>query len=68
VAFGVERRVAAPLLLSAGTCCTVRMLHALAGHSAAHPRMMGLTDRQTDARPLHRPFSAYYAGSANNGY
>jgi len=31
--------------------------------------MIGLTDRQTDgrtdARPLHRPCSAYYAGSAN---
>jgi len=23
------------------------------------------TDRQTDARPMHRPCSAYYAGSAN---
>jgi len=38
VAFGVERRAAAPLLLSAGTCCTVRMLHALSWHSAAYPQ------------------------------
>jgi len=28
VALGVERRAAAPLLLSAGTCCTVHMLQA----------------------------------------
>jgi len=29
--------------------------------------MMGQTDGQTDTVPLHRPWSAYYAGSANEG-
>jgi len=28
-------------------------------------RMTGQTDRRTDARPLQRPCSAYYVGSAN---
>jgi len=27
--------------------------------------MTGWTDKRTDARPLHRPCSAYYVGSAN---
>ena len=28
---------------------------------------MGQTDGQTDIVPLHRPCSAYYAGSVNEG-
>ena len=31
-------------------------------------RMMGQTDRRTDARPFHRSCSAYYARSINNGF
>ena len=42
---------------------------ALSSKPAAHRccgRMMGQTDGRTDARPFHRPRSAYYASSGNN--
>jgi len=40
---------------------------AYAGRSAANQPIDG-TDGRTDTRPLHRPCSAYYAGSVSNNY
>jgi len=37
------------------------------GFAAVGPCWDRQTDRQTDTVPFHRPYSAYYAGSANNG-
>ena len=73
-AFAAERRAAAPLLLGARRCRSIFPARtALSSKPAARRRcgrMMGRadrqTDRQTDAQPLHRPCSAYYAGSVNN--
>ena len=63
-----ERRPTAPLLLSAPAAGDRYLLPA--GRSAANPPATDQHDRQrdgqTDARPLHRPCSAYYAGSVNN--
>jgi len=66
-AFAAARRAEARLLLSAGRAAIDRYLLD-AGPTAANPRQRRAngTDRRTDARQLHRPCSAYYAGSANN--
>ena len=71
LAFAAERRAVAPLLPSAGVCCTApaavdRYLlptwrsaanppHAAAVVDRRDRRTDGETDRQTDTRPLHRP-------------
>ena len=73
--FAAERRAAAPLLLSAGQ--QIDRYHLPAEHSAANPqkwrgewqtdgRIDRQTDGRTDARQLHRPCSAYYAGSVSS--
>jgi len=60
-------RIRTPLLLSAGHAAIDRYFL-----SASNPAAVGLllwahagTDRRTDTVPLHRPWYAYYAGSAN---
>jgi len=68
-AFAPERRAAVPLLLGAGSrrCRSISPAHTALSSKLAARRSMGQTDRPaSDARPFHRPFSAYYAGSANN--
>jgi len=70
-AFAAERRAAALLLLgprrqplSMDICCR----HGAQQQTAVRPccgRVIGQTDRQTDAPPLHKARSAYYAGDAN---
>jgi len=60
-------RVAAKL--SAGTCYRSPACRALSSKPVGGRcccRSMGQTDRRTDARPFHRPCSAYYASSVNN--
>jgi len=64
---------ASHLLLSAGACSTARpqLSIDIAGRSAAYsPASLLLsvdgTDRRTDAWSLHKPCSAYYAGSVGN--
>ena len=56
-------------------CCSIsqqsidiscRRAHSSKPAAAACCDRMGQTERQTDARQLHRPCSAYYAGSVNN--
>jgi len=69
-AFGTERRAAAPLPLSAGACyrSISPVLTALDQQTRRTPVLLSIdgTDGRTDARPFHRPCSAYYAGSVNN--
>lgn len=74
-AFAAERRAGAPLLLllgarrpplstpisHAGTALSSKFAAATCGG-----RMIGQTDRRTDARPFHRHRSAYYASNVNN--
>jgi len=43
-----------------------RRAHSSKPTAAACGGHMGQTDRQTDARQMHRPCSAYYTDSANN--
>jgi len=68
-AFAAERRAAAWLMLtpavqqSIDICWPVGPQQQTRSNSVLQPDG---TDRQTDARPLQRPFCAYYAGSANN--
>jgi len=77
-AFAAERRAAAaPLLLSAGACCTATAAvdrHFLpTGRLAANPPTAVAaidlwdrqTDRRTDAQPLRRACSACCVGSIN---
>jgi len=49
------------LLLSDGACCTAPTARLQLSIDGTDKR----TDGWTDARPLHRPCSAYYAGSFN---
>jgi len=69
-AFDTERRAAAPLPLSAGACyrSISPVLTALDQQTRRTPLLLSIdgTDGRTDARPFHRPCSAYYAGSVNN--
>jgi len=75
LAVTAERRAAAPCC---GAAATGRPAAAVVGRyrlysrrSAANPphaaaaRSNDRTDRRTDARPFHRPCSAYYASSVN---
>jgi len=67
-AFAAECRAAAPLLLGAGSrrCSSISSARgALSGKPAAAARAVVRRHTQTDARPLHRPCSAYYAGRVN---
>jgi len=82
-AFAAERRAAAPLLLSAGTCCStfpaarpqlstdISCSHGAHQQTFRTPLLLSIdgTDRrmggQRDARPPHKPCSAYYTGSVN---
>jgi len=70
-AFDTERRAAAPLPPSAGAC--YRSIGPISCPHSARPAnpphasaAVDRWDRRTDARPFHRPCSAYYAGSVNN--
>jgi len=69
-AFAAERRAVTPLLISAGA--HYRSIFRARGRSAANPpHTAAAVDRwdrrrRTDARPFHRPCSAYYAGRVNN--
>ena len=73
LAYAAERRVVAPLLLTAGRAIIDRYLLP-AGRKAANLQQRSVatgrvndgTYRQTDARPLHRPCTAYYADNVNN--
>ena len=77
-AFAAERRAGAPLLLNAHAASARSQRPPLsidiscprgAQQQTHRPPLLHSidgTDRQTDARPFHRPCSAYYAGSVNN--
>jgi len=72
-AFASERRVAACCWASAPATVggSAHSRTALSSKPAARRcccRSMGQTDGLTDARPFHRPCSAYYAGSVSNVY
>ena len=69
LAFAAKRRAAAPLLLSAG-CAAIDRYHLPAERTAANSQRMmeqtdKRTDRQTNARRLHRTCTAYYVSSVN---
>jgi len=57
------RRAAARLLLTAGRAA-INRYHLAAGPTAANPQQRRAA-AGTDARHLHAPCSAYYAGNAN---
>jgi len=67
-AFAAERRDAgrrSPLLSIDNSCP-----QAVSSKPAARRigcRTTGQRDGRTDAQPLHKPFSVYYAGAVNNG-
>jgi len=74
LAFAVERRAAAPLLLGARLpplSIDISCPHGTQQQTRRTPRLRlndgthRPTDGRTDARPLHRPCSTYYASSVN---
>jgi len=69
--FAAERRRLLHDAYSMPAAINRYLLHA--GRSAANPAATAAVNRwdrqmdgRTDARPLHRPCSTYYAGSINN--
>ena len=66
--FGAERRLGACSTAPAAIDQYLLQIPALSSKPAGHRcccRSTGQTDTRTDDRPLHRPCSAHYAGSAN---